>query len=242
MTGTADDTDPKESLMSITSQYIEATRKMQENWFSAVDAMTSQFSQQLERPTAMMTPSSTVDPRKVVDELFDFYAKALTVQRETAHKILDANQQVGSQWNQQAEEFYAAWREQAKTMTETARQQMESFANSAREQALQFGQVVEEKVAEAQAASRDQAERFTNAAAEQTKRMTSVATEQTQRATDTAKAQTETVADAANEQTKRNYNLMNTAQLKSELAAKGLDTSGSLDELRTRLREHEAQA
>lgn len=237
--------------MSITEQYLEATRKMQENWFSAVDAMTSQFSKQFDRPSTAQF--GAVDPRKAVDEMFDFYGRALAVQRETAHKLLDANQQLTEQWNSQAEQFYTAWRDQAKTMTETARHQMETFAESAREQAAQFGQVVEAKVAEAQAATREQAERITTATAEQTQRLASAAAEQTARMTgadaentaamtNAAAENTERATEAASAQVKRNFNLMNTAQLKSELSSRGLDTTGSLDELRARLREADAKA
>ena len=226
--------------MSITDQYLEATRKMQETWFSAVDAMTAQFSTQLERPAAASVAG--VDPRKAVDEMFDFYGRALAVQRETAHKVLDANAQLTEQWNTQAEQFYTAWRDQAKAMTETARQQMETFAESAREQAAQFGRIVEAKVAEAQATTRDQAERLTTATVEQTQRLATAAAEQTARMTEAAAETTERAVDAATEQVKRNVNLMNTAQLKAELATRGLDTKGSLEELRARLREADANA
>lgn len=227
--------------MSITSQYIEATRKMQENWFSAVDSMTAQFAEKFERPSAATVPVM-VDPRKAVDELFDFYGKALAVQRETAHKILDANMQANDQWTEQAERFYAAWREQAQTLTQTAREQMENFATSAREQAQQLSETVEARVADAQQAGREQAERFTTAATEQTRRATEAAATQTRRATEAAKETSEEATDTATEQVKRNYNLMNTAQLKSELTTRGLETTGSLDELRARLREADDKA
>ncbi|MDO5627456.1 MAG: hypothetical protein Q4G43_03950, partial [Mobilicoccus sp.] len=159
--------------MTLTRQYLEATRQMQENWFSAVDAMTAQFSQKLDRPATNVFPAA--DPRKAVDELFDFYSKALSVQRETAHKILDANMQVSDQWNAQVEQFYSAWREQAQSMTDTARAQLESLTASSREQALQFGEAMEARMSEAQHATREQAQRFMTAAQEQGERFMSAA-------------------------------------------------------------------
>ncbi|MDO5629933.1 MAG: SAP domain-containing protein, partial [Mobilicoccus sp.] len=59
---------------------------------------------------------------------------------------------------------------------------------------------------------------------------------------DATKEQTARATEATKEATQRNYNLMNTAQIKAELSSRGLETSGSLDELRARLREADGQA
>ena len=204
--------------MTITAQYLEATRKVQDNWFAAFDAMTTQYVRQLERPVATVFP--TVDARKAVDEVFDFAAKALTVQRETAHKVLSANYEIAQQWRTQSTELQGAWREQAKVVTDITRDQLEAFTNSAREQALSVGETVEKQAATVRSAA-DEAARTVKTA---TEKQVGIATE------------------AAAEQTKRNYNLMNSAQLKGELAARKLAATGSLDEMRARLKDADAKA
>lgn len=204
--------------MTITAQYIEATRKVQDNWFAAFDALTTQYTRQLERPVATVFP--TVDARKAVDEVFDFYGKALDVQRETAHKVLAANYEIAQQWSAQSLQVQGVLREQAKVVSDIARDQLESLSDSAREQVQSFGETVEKQAATVKAAA-DDAARSVKAV---TEKQVSIATE------------------AATEQTKRNYNLMNSAQLKGELAARKLAATGSLDEMRARLKEADAKA
>lgn len=204
--------------MTITTQYLEATRKIQDNWFAAFDAMTTQYVRQLERPAVTVFPA--VDARKAVDEVFDFVEKAIKVQRETAHKVLSANYEIAEQWRTQSSDLQDTWREQAKVVTDITREQLESFSNSAREQALSFGESVEKQAATIRSAA-DEAARTVKSA---TEKQVGIATE------------------AAAEQTKRNYNLMNSAQLKGELAARKLAATGSLDEMRARLKDADAKA
>ncbi|GAB96673.1 ABC-type transporter Mla subunit MlaD [Kineosphaera limosa] len=195
--------------MSITTQYIDATRKVQDNFFQAYDAMTSQYMRQLERPVAGTLPG--VDVTAAVDEVFDFANKALAVQREAAHRVLAANAEFAEQLRAQSEQFQGVWREQAKAVTEATRDQMEQLSNSAREQAQTFGETVEQQVEQVRVAAEHQVEQV-KAVAEK---------------------QAETVVETA----KRNYNLMNSAQLKAELAARDLPVSGTLEEMRNRLKD-----
>ena len=189
--------------MSITTQYIDATRKVQDNWFAAFDALTAQYLRQLERPVA--TPFAQVDVASTVDEVFDFANKALAVQRETAHKVLAANTEIVETWRAQAQQFQSAFREQAKAVTDITREQVEQLSAPTREQVQAFGETVEKQVEQ-------------------------------------AKAVAEQGVEAATEQTKRNYNLMNSAQLKAELAARKLAATGSLEEMRARLKDADKDA
>lgn len=190
--------------MSITTQYIDATRKVQDNFFQAYDALTSQYMRQLERPVASVFPN--VDVANTVDEIFDFANKTLAVQREAAHKVLAANAEFAQQWRTQTEQFQSVWRDQAAQVTAATREQMEQLSNSAREQALAMGETVEQQVEQVKAAA---------------EKNVAVATEVAEKS-----------VDAAAEQTKRNYNLMNSAQLKAELTARKLSASGTLEEMR----------
>lgn len=188
--------------MSITTQYMDATRKVQDNWFTAFDALTNQYMRQLERPVAV--PMTQVDLAATVDEFFDVASRALAVQRETTHKVLSANAEFAEQWRNQAQQLQGSIREQAQVATDVARDRLETFSNVTREQVANAGETVERQVESTRAMAEEQVERAT---------------------------------DVAAEQTKRNYNLMNSAQLKAELAARNLAQFGSLDEMRKRLKD-----
>lgn len=184
--------------MSITTQYMDATRKVQENWLAAFDALTNQYMRQLERPVGVAMPQ--VDVAATVDEFFDIATKALAVQRETTHKVLAANAEFAEQWRNQAQQLQGAIREQAQVATEMTRDRIETLGNTSRQQMEQVSHTVE-------------------------------------RNAETAKDLAQETANVAVEQTKRNYNLMNSAQLKAELAARDLAQTGSLEEMRTRLKD-----
>ena len=103
---------------------------------------------------------------------------------------------------------------------EDAHRERQKIVDSAREQALSIGETVEKQAATVRSAA-DEAARTVKTA---TEKQVGIATE------------------AAAEQTKRNYNLMNSAQLKGELAARKLAATGSLDEMRARLKDADAKA
>ena len=138
------------------------------------------------------------------DEFFDIATRALSVQRETTHKVLAANVEFAQQWRNQAEQLQGSIREQAQVATDITRERLETFSNATRDQVASVGETVERQAESTRALAEEQVERAT---------------------------------DAAVEQTKRNYNLMNSAQLKAELAARDLAQSGSLDEMRKRLKD-----
>lgn len=190
--------------MSITTQYVDATRKVQDNWFAAFDALSSQYLRVLERPVTI-APFSGGDVASTIDQVFDYAAKSIDVQREAAHRVLAANVEFASQWRAQAEAMQSAWVDQAKTATEVTREQMEHLSNTTREQVATIGEQVEKSAEQVKGVAEQQVE-------------------------------------AAAEQTKRNYNLMNSAQLKAELAARELAQSGSLEEMRNRLKDADKKA
>ena len=102
--------------MTITTQYVDATRKVQDNWFAAFDALSSQYLRVLERPVTI-APFSGGDVASTIDQVFDYAAKSIDVQREAAHRVLAANVEFASQWRAQAEALQSAWVDQAKTAT-----------------------------------------------------------------------------------------------------------------------------
>ena len=216
--------------MSIGNQFIEANRRIQENWLSAFEALTSQVQRQLDSPTSlpfapMDVPMGEVDGDKAIDETFDFWSKALEVQREATKKVYSANHELMEQWRNQAQQLQGVIHTQAENFGGVAREQVEALTSAAREQTKSYTDSLEGQVRTATEA----AERYSNNA-------TKDAAE-----ADVTKdaAEADVTKDAAEETAKRNYNLMNQAQLKAELTARKLAATGTLDEMRARLREND---
>lgn len=224
--------------MSITTQYLDATRKVQDSWFAAFDAAAGQATRGFEAPK----PAVVAEPRKVVTNWFDFAEKALRVQRETALRIVSANDEVASQWRAQATQLQGMWTEQVKVATDTFREQSETFAAAGREQAQQYGEAFESKAREVASATTAQARKVTEAGTENVRRAAEKGAKATTEAAEKGAKAAEKGAEATTEAAKRTYTLMNSAQLKAELTARDLPTSGTLDEMRTRLRENDAKA
>ncbi len=207
--------------MSIGNQFIEANRRIQENWLSAFEALTSQVQRQLDSPTSlpfapMDVPMGEVDGDKAIDETFDFWSKALEVQREATKKVYSANHELMEQWRNQAQQLQGVIHTQAENFGGVAREQVEALTSAAREQTKSYTDSLEGQVRTATEA----AERYSNNATKDA-------------------AEADVTKDAAEETAKRNYNLMNQAQLKAELTARKLAATGTLDEMRARLREND---
>ena len=88
----------------------------------------------------------------------------------------------------------------------------------------------------------EQVRTATQATQENVRAASQLAQDQVSTATQATQENVRSASEAVDEQVKRNYKLMNTAQIKAELAARGLDTSGSLEDMRARLREADAKA
>lgn len=230
--------------MTITQQYFTATRKLQDSYLSAFEALATQAARRLETPVA--TPAAKVDPRQAVDQTFDFFEKSLSVQRETAHKVLEANIRLGEQWRRQAEQVQGLWREQAQGFVEMSREQSSAFTQAAREQAETFGATLKEQAAEFAKVAERNTRKATEKVAQNADTAGAVVAEQVETtgrdAADSAAEVGENTGTAFSKPVKRNYQIMGGEQLRAELATRKLPTTGSVDELRARLRENDAKA
>ena len=70
--------------MAAQDQYNEAFKQTQDTMLTAVDAWTRAFQQGL----SQLPGSVPVDPAQVIDQVFDFAATLLNVQREFAKQLV----------------------------------------------------------------------------------------------------------------------------------------------------------
>jgi len=84
--------------MSVQEQYTETIRHMQENWTTMIASLTDNVSKAF---GTSGTPSTNVDPTVAIDQVFDFWSKALEMQRDAAGQFVggtvSANEKVRSQ-------------------------------------------------------------------------------------------------------------------------------------------------
>jgi len=70
--------------MAAQDQYNEAFKQTQDTMLTAVDAWTRAFQQGL----SQLPGAAPVDPAQVIDQVFDFAATVLNVQREFAKQLV----------------------------------------------------------------------------------------------------------------------------------------------------------
>lgn len=246
--------------MGIGNHYMASVRKAQENWLKAFETFTTQARQAPGRSatTGSVPLSPNADPHAAVNEYFDLCIKVLEVQRETTQKVISSNIEIAEQWQAHAAQLRAALRDQMQAVAEMSREQGGAMTRAAQQQAHQVGDAVQEQVRQAadatvkgSRAAADVTVPATESAADATEEAMDIAADATEESTekaadaavkavkDTTDASVGATDRAATATTNRNYNLMNQTQLKAELASRKLATTGSLDEMRARLREHD---
>ncbi len=119
-------------MTTIQEQYVSAVRQSQETWASVVETFTDNLSKSFPLPA---TPFTGVDPAAAVDQVFDFWAKSLEVQRDIAKQFAGVSVAVAEQVREQAESFSNAAREQAESVGNAVHEQAESVEEAVREQA-----------------------------------------------------------------------------------------------------------
>jgi hypothetical protein len=73
-----------EDIMAAQDQYTDAFKQTQDTLLTAFDAWTHAFQQGL----SQLPGAVPVDPAQVIDQVFDFTATVLNVQREFAKQLL----------------------------------------------------------------------------------------------------------------------------------------------------------
>lgn len=96
--------------MSIQDQYTDTMRQSQETWTAMVQSLTDNMTKAF-GTTGSQFP--TVDPNAAIDQVFDFWTKALDMQREAAKQLVGATVSAGEKIRSQAESFTPAVHDQA---------------------------------------------------------------------------------------------------------------------------------
>ena len=121
-------------MPTLQDQYITAVRESQETWAGVVDTFTENLQKPLASPGA---PLEAVDPTAAIDQVFDFWAKALEAQRDVSKQLVSLAVAAADKARTQAESVSSAVREQAETAARAAREQVESAQAIVREQAAE---------------------------------------------------------------------------------------------------------
>lgn len=78
--------------MSITGSYYDAARNAQERWVATMEQMMSEWRGVMPAGVDKMDPQElNKQMREGIDRSFDFWTKALEVQRQFAYRVADAN-------------------------------------------------------------------------------------------------------------------------------------------------------
>jgi len=132
-------------MTTVQEQYTSAVRQTQETWAGIVDSVTDT----LQKSTIVPGRSTGLfDPTAAIDQIFDFWGKALDVQREAAKQLAGVTLSLGDQVRSQAESVGTAVREQAESAKRLAREQVEVVEAAEREQARAAQAAEREKAAE----------------------------------------------------------------------------------------------
>lgn len=78
--------------MSITGSYYDAARNAQERWVATMEQMMNEWQGVMPNGFTKMDPAElNQQMREGIDRSFDFWTKALEVQRQFAYRVADAN-------------------------------------------------------------------------------------------------------------------------------------------------------
>lgn len=106
--------------MTVQDTYTATIAKTQETWAGLVESMTANMKLAFGDTDS---PLQNVDPNAAIDQLFDFWEKALTAQREAAHQLVTATVTAGEKVRAQAESVGTSLNERIesfqKAVTET---------------------------------------------------------------------------------------------------------------------------
>jgi hypothetical protein len=116
--------------MSIQDQYTSTVRQSQEAWAGIVESLTNN----VQAFTKSTGPVPTIDPSAAIDQVFDFWSKALETQREVLKQFAGASVAIGEQARNSVEQVGSAVREQGENAKNVVREQTEAAKRAEREQ------------------------------------------------------------------------------------------------------------
>ena len=103
--------------MTLQNQYAETLAKTQETWAEA----TALFTENVQKAFSAPIPGAPdLDPSAALDQLFDFWEKALAVQRDTVKQLVSAAFAAGGEVRAQAESLGTAFKDQVESVQNAA--------------------------------------------------------------------------------------------------------------------------
>lgn len=187
-------------MSSMTEQYYANAKEAQAKWAEAMRSVFDETKRAFDGQT--LTVDSAAAGERVqqgIDQVFDFWNKAIEFNRDVVKKVADANIEYMNVLQRQAE----AAGEQALSRFEEARQRAEKVAEQTQDALAKSAMELENSATTVADKASQQFEQNVNAASEQTVKMTQKATDEAERTADTAARQTEKARnEAAEEQDK----------------------------------------
>ena len=186
--------------MSITEQYYSNAKEAQAKWAEAVKSIFDESKKAFDGQTlALDSKSAGERVQEGIDQIFDFWSKAIEFNRDLAKKVADANVEYLNVLQRQAE----AAGEQALARFEEARQRAEKVAAETQDALAKSAAELENSATQVAERATAQFEKNVNAAAEQTVQASQKAAEQAGKVVDQAAEQAEKVTTRARSAAKK---------------------------------------
>lgn len=138
-----------EEHVSIQDQYTDTIKRTQENWADLIESFTQNIQAPFGQPVKGFSyPDFNRVTSQAIDQVFDYWAKAVEIQRDVAKQVVASNFQLIDQIGAQAETAQNVVQDHARNIGELAREQAETVKGAAQEQAEAAKDAAEEQAAE----------------------------------------------------------------------------------------------
>lgn len=133
---------------AVQNQYAETIKQAQETWADMVESITQNIQAPFGQPVqGFSVPRFTQVANQAIDQTFDYWAKAVEVQRDVAKQVIASNLQLIDQVGAQAEVAQTVVQGHARNIGEFAREQVETVKGAAQEQAEAVKDAAQEQAA-----------------------------------------------------------------------------------------------
>lgn len=134
---------------NVQNQYTDTIKQTQENWAGMIESITKSipapFGQSVQ---GFSSPGYNRVATQTIDQVFDYWAKALEIQRGVAKQMVTSNLQLIEQMGARAETAQSVVQDHARNIGEFAREQAETVKGAAQEQAEAVKDAAEEEAAQ----------------------------------------------------------------------------------------------
>lgn len=183
--------------MNTTEQFYANAKEAQAKWAEAVKSVFDESKKAFDGQTLAVDSAAAGERvQQGIDQVFDFWAKAIEFNRDLAKKVADANVEYLSVLQRQAE----AAGEKALARFEEARQRAEKLANETQDALAKSAAELENSATQVAERATQQFEKNVNTAAEQTVKLSQKAADQVEKNADEADKATSRARSAANKQ------------------------------------------